>query len=68
MNVIQGGPTPVAQAPLNEAVAVNQLAEKTVLPAVAVKAAVKSEAATTGPRYAPHADGELRGRKVNIEA
>lgn len=68
MNVIQGGPTPVASVPLADAVAVNQLAEKTVLPAVAVKAAVKSEAATTGPRYTPHADGELRGRRVDVEA
>jgi hypothetical protein len=68
MNVIQGGPTPVVTAAPVAQIAPQADVVKDVLPAVAVKAAAKSEAASTGPRYAPHSDGELRGRRVNILA
>lgn len=67
MNVIQGGPTPVVTAAAAQ-LAPSVTTEKQDLPAVAVKAAAKSEAASNGPRYAPHSDGELRGRRVDVLA
>ena len=67
MNVIQGGPTPVVTAPVAQVAPVVDVV-KDVLPAFAVKATAKSEAASTGARYAPHSNGELRGRRVDILA
>ena len=67
MNVIQGGPTPIVTAPVTPTAPIVE-AVRDVLPALAVKAAVKSEAASTGPRYSPHSDGELRGRRVDVLA
>lgn len=68
MTIIQGGPTPVATVAPVDITPIPALADKALMPNIAVKAAAKSEAAPHNKAYTAPGTGDAKGRRVDVEA